>query len=85
MPLVLITGYAMIFAVFGGFARLNWAINVMHLLGLIMTAVFLYVVFVPWPAMRAAPSPQAVDRIRRLVQINLLLGTLTLIVAAWAG
>ena len=85
MPLVLVTGYAMIFAVLGGFAQLNWAINVMHLLGLIMTAVFLYVVFVPWRAMRAAPSPQAVDRIRRLVQINLLLGTLTLIVAAWAA
>ena len=85
MPLVLVTGYAMIFALFGGFAHLNWAINVMHLLGLIMTAVFLYVVFVPWRAMRATPSPQAVDRIRRLVQINLLLGTLTLIVAAWAG
>ncbi len=85
MPLVLITGYAMIFALFGGFAHLNWAINVMQLLGLIMTAVFLYVVLVPWPAMRAAPTAQAVDRIRRLVQVNLLLGTLTLIVAAWAG
>ena len=84
MPLVLATGYAMIFALLGGFAHLNWAVNVMHLLGLIMTAVFLYVVFVPWRAMQAAPSPQAVERIRRLVMVNLALGTLTLIVAAWA-
>ncbi len=85
MPLVLATGYAMIFAVFGGFARVNWAINVMHLLGLLMTAVFIYVVFVPWRAMQAAPSPAAAERIRRLVMVNLLLGALTLIVAAWAA
>lgn len=83
MPLVLATGYAMIFAVFGGFAHLNWAINLMHLLGLIMTAVFLYVWFGPWRAMRAAPSMEAVARIRRLVLVNLLLGALTLIVAGW--
>ncbi len=85
MPLVLATGYAMIFAVYGGFAHLNWAINVMHLLGLVMTALFLYVVLVPWRAMRAAASAPAAERIRRLVLVNLLLGAVTLIVAAWAG
>lgn len=85
MPLVLLTGYAMLFAVLGGFTHVNWAVHVMHLLGLVMTAVFLAIVFGPWRAMRAAPSPEAVDRIRRLVQVNLLLGTLTLIVAAFAG
>lgn len=85
MPLVLASGYAMLFAVLGGFAHVNWAVHVMHLLGLVMTAVFLAIVFGPWRAMRAAPSPEAVDRIRRLVQVNLLLGTLTLIVAAFAG
>lgn len=85
MPLVLLTGYAMLFGVLGGFAHVNWTVHVMHLLGLLMTAVFVYVFFVPWRAMRAAPSPAAVDRIRVLVQVNLLLGTLTLIVAALAG
>lgn len=85
MPLVLLTGYAMLFGVLGGFAGVNWAVHLMHLLGLVMTAVFLAIVFGPWRAMRAAPSAEAVDRIRRLVQVNLLLGTLTLIVAAFAG
>ena len=85
MPLVLLTGYAMLFGLLGGFAHVNWAVHVMHLLGLLMTAIFLIAVFGPGRAMRRAPSPELVDRIRRLVQVNLLLGALTLIVAAFAG
>ena len=36
MPLLLVSGYAMLFGVFGGFAGVNWAVHLMHLLGLVM-------------------------------------------------
>jgi uncharacterized membrane protein len=84
MPLVLATGYAMIFVLYGGFAHLNWAVNVMHALGLLMTALFLYVVLGPWRALRARPTAEDAARIRRLLLVSLLLGAATLIVAAWA-
>jgi uncharacterized membrane protein len=92
MPVLLLTGYAMLFGVLGGFALVNWAVHMMHLLGLIMAALFLVIFFGPWRAMRAALLAQdkaaaaaAVDRIRRLIQINLVLGAVTVVVAAWAG
>jgi uncharacterized membrane protein len=91
MPILLATGYAMVFGLLGGFAGVNWAVNVMHLLGLIMTVLFLVIFFGPWRAMRAATAAgnnaaaaAAVDRIRGLIRINLVLGVLTVIAAAWA-
>lgn len=84
MPLVLLTGYLMLFGFLGGFAHVRWPVHVMHLLGLLMTAVFLVIYFGPARALRAAPSLESVGRIRKLVLVNLVLGTLTLIVAAFA-
>jgi len=85
MPLVLLSGYAMLFGYLGGFAHAAWPVHVMHLLGLVMAVVFLAIYFGPWRAMRQAPSAEAVGRIRRLVMVNLLLGVLTLIIAAFAA
>jgi uncharacterized membrane protein len=92
MPILLLTGYAMLFGVLGGFAYVNWAVHLMHLLGLIMAVVFLVTFFGPWKAMRAAmaggdrtAAGAAVDRIRTLVAINLALGVVTVLVAAWAA
>ena len=90
MPVLLATGYAMLFGVLGGFAGVGPAVHVMHMLGLIMAAIFLVMFFGPWRAMRAAMAAQnsdaaarAVDRIRRLIQVNLALGAVTVVVAAW--
>jgi uncharacterized membrane protein len=92
MPVLLLTGYAMLFGVFGGFAAVNWAVHLMHLLGLVMAAVFVVIFFGPWKVLRAAmaagdrpAAAGAVDRIRMLVSVNLGLGVLTVLVAAWAG
>jgi uncharacterized membrane protein len=92
MPIMLLTGYAMLFGVFGGFAQVNWAVHLMHLLGLIMAAIFLVVFFGPWKAMRAAmaageatQASAAANRIRRLITANLVLGLVTVAVAAWGG
>jgi hypothetical protein len=52
-----------------------------------MAAVFLAVYFGPWPRFRAAVSParaaDAADTIRKLILVNLVLGLLTVCVAAF--
>jgi len=90
MPLMLITGYAMLFGWFGGFRGAGWHIHLMHLTGLVMSLVFIVIFFGPWARMRKALAAEAwaeaaaaTDRIRRLVTINLGLGFLTAAVAAW--
>jgi len=85
MPLVLLTGYAMLFGVYGGFAGARWNVHLMHLLGLVMAAIFLFVFFGPWAAFRRGENAAQVDRIRRLVKANLLLGLVVIVVAALNG
>lgn len=92
MPLMLITGYVMIFTRFGGFAALPWAVTGMQLLGLAMAAVFLVVVFGPWPRMRNAveaakweEAAVSLEAIRKLILLNLSLGLVTVTVAGFAG
>ena len=87
MLIALITGYAMLFGVYNGFAGANWAIQTMQGLGLIMGAVFLVVYFGPWPRFRAAVSParaaDAAESLRRLILANLVLGLITVVIAAF--
>jgi uncharacterized membrane protein len=62
----------------------------MHLTGLLMGAVYVAIFTGPWKQMRAAlaardlPAAAAAnERIRQLVTLNLVLGLLTVGVAAW--
>jgi uncharacterized membrane protein len=84
MPAMLLTGWAMVFAVWGGFAALPWSINVMQTLALLMALIFLYLFFSPWQRLRRAirPGPDLLPRIRQLVTLNLGLGIVTIIVGA---
>ena len=91
VPLLLLSGYGMLFGVLGGFARVNWAVHVMHLTGLVMTALFLVLFFGPWRGLRAAlrdgdagGAGAAVGRMRQLIMANLVLGVATVVVAAFA-
>ncbi len=84
MPLVLITGWAMVFGVYGGFATIPWPVNVMQTLGLVMAVVFLVLFFGPWKRFRAQPSAGAAGSIRRLMTLNLVLGTIVIVVASFA-
>jgi uncharacterized membrane protein len=81
MPAMLLTGWAMIFAGWGGFAGLPWYINAMQTMGLLMALIFLYVYFDPYQRLRRAirPGPELLARIRTLMTINLVLGCLTII------
>jgi uncharacterized membrane protein len=82
MPLILLSGYAMLFGLYGGFAGVNWGVHAMHLLGLIMAALFVAIFFGPYARFRADPSPASADAIRKLVLVNLVLGSLTIAVAS---
>jgi uncharacterized membrane protein len=90
MPILLLTGYALLFGWYGGFAGSGWHIHAMHLTAIIMAAVFLGIVTGPWKEFRAAmarddrpAAAAAMDRVRQLVTVNLVLGLLTVAVAAW--
>ena len=90
MPVLLLTGYALLFGWYGGFAGSGWHIHAMHLAAIIMAADFLGIVTGPWKEFRAAmargdqpAATAAMDRVRQLVAANLVLGLLTVAVAAW--
>ncbi|MDB5372417.1 MAG: hypothetical protein JWP04_1059 [Belnapia sp.] len=90
MPILLLTGYALLFGWYGGFGGAGWHIHAMHLTALLMTGTFLAIVFGPWKEFRAARAQgnpaaagAAVNKVRQLVTMNLALGLLTVAVAAW--
>jgi len=85
MPLILITGFAVLFGFYGGPAYVGWNIHLMMLLGLIMSAVFLFIVFGPYARFRRTTdrnrAAAAMDTIRKLIAVNLVLGIITIVVA----
>lgn len=79
--LLLASGFAMVFGVFGGFARIGLYIQLMMGLGIVMMLLFLHLYFAPWRRLRAAVARQdwaeggrRLGQIRTLVTINLVLG-----------
>ena len=92
MPIVILTGYALVFLGFGGFKGTPWTVHVMHLSGLVMAVIFAVTYFGPWAALRAAlvaddgaAAAASVDRIRMLITVNLGLGLGTIAVAGFGG
>lgn len=87
--LLLITGYFMLFGVYGGFAQVRTHIHIMHLLGLIMAGIYIYLYFKPYAEYRMAVAasdwPVAakhLNTIRVIVGTNLIIGLITVFVAA---
>jgi len=90
MPLVLLSGYGLLFS-YGGFEEVNPLVHVMHLTGVTMAVIFAVIFFGPWKALQAAlaaskpaEAAAAVNRIRLLISANLVLGVITIAVAAFA-
>ena len=85
MPLILISGFAVLFLFYGGLAGVGWNVHLMLLLGLIMSAVFVLIVFGPYARFRRttdrATAVACIDRIRKLIGVNLVLGIITVVVA----
>ncbi|PHQ24449.1 hypothetical protein CLH62_16225 [Marinobacter guineae] len=87
--MLLVTGYWMIFSVFGGMAGAGWHIHAMQMLGLVMMLLYFHVYFAPFRRLKQAvvdKNPQEgglqVGRIRRLVGINLILGLIVVAIGA---
>jgi uncharacterized membrane protein len=84
MPLILITGFAMI-ALRWDMATAPWQLNAMMGLGLLMAAVFLAIFFGPYRQFRRTTDRNrmaaSLDNIRKLIGVNLILGLVTVIVA----
>lgn len=85
---LLATGFWMIFSVYGGFGGLAVHVHLMTAMGLVMMAVFLYIYFVPWPALTRevvatnwSDAGKALARIRLLIGFNMVLGLLTVLVS----
>ena len=87
--LLLLSGYAMIFGVYNGFAGIGLHIHVMQGIGIVMILAFLHLYFAPWRRFRAAIARQdypaaagQLTQIRLIVTINLVLGLVTVAVGS---
>jgi uncharacterized membrane protein len=85
MALILLSGFAVLFGFYGGPAFVGWNVHLMMLIGLIMSAVFLWIIYGPYARFRRttdrATAIAAIDRIRKLIGVNLVLGLVTVVVA----
>jgi uncharacterized membrane protein len=84
---LLVTGFAMIFLMFGGFPTAPIYVHIMMAIGIIMMLLYLHLLFAPWRRFRAAldssvlpGAAKSLNQIRVIVAINLLLGVVTIVV-----
>lgn len=84
---LLVTGFAMIFMLFGGMAAVPLYVNLMLGLGIAMMLIYLHLTFAPYKRLRAAvergafpEAGKALHQIRMLVGINTTIGVITVII-----
>ena len=83
---LLLTGYWMIFAKFGGMGTSPLYVHVMNGLGIVMMLIYLHVFFAPFRRMKQAIATQdwpeagrRLGQIRIFIGINLLIGLVTIV------
>ncbi|MGB9430024.1 MAG: CopD family protein [Gammaproteobacteria bacterium] len=88
IAVLLITGFYLIFAAFGGFKQIPPFVNLMLALGILMMLLFAYVFFVPYRRLRHSvevndepAAGNALRQIRIVFLINLILGLIVIFVA----
>ena len=86
---LLLSGFAMIFSLFGGFVGVRLYVNLMMLIGIVMMMLFLHLYFAPWKRFRAAmaagdnaAAAAQLSGIRIIVMINLILGLVTVAIGS---
>lgn len=84
-----LSGYWMIFSVFGGMAQVGLYVHLMNGIGSVMIALYLYLYFLPYQRLKLAVQNEQwpeggrnLNIIRRIVGINLLFGLLTASIGA---
>jgi uncharacterized membrane protein len=87
--LLLASGYAMVFVVFGGFGRVGLHVNLMQGIGILMMVLFLHLYFAPWRRFRLAVGREdwaeggrQLGQIRTIVTINLVLGLIVVAIGS---
>lgn len=90
VPLVLLSGWGMLFGWYWGFGASIWHVHLMHTTGLVMAGIFMFVALVPWRRMRGAlaagdgpAAAAALDAIRKGVLVNMVIGLVTVAAATW--
>ena len=85
--LLLVSGYGMVFGVFGGFADIGVYVQIMQGLGIIMMLAFFHLYFAPWRRMKRAlarrdypAAARQLYQIRLIGTFHLLLGLVTVAV-----
>ena len=85
---LLLTGYWMLFAMYGGMAGAPLFIHIMNGLAIVMILIFLHVFFAPYRRLKQAVASQdwemgagKLAQIRLLVGINTIIGLITISVA----
>jgi uncharacterized membrane protein len=87
--LLLLSGYWMVFELFGGFAHIGLHVHIMQGIGWVMIALYAWLFHGPWLAFRravdagdfAAAAPK-LNRIRQMIAVNLPLGLIVVIIGA---
>jgi uncharacterized membrane protein len=87
--LLLASGYALVFAVFGGFARVGVHVHLMQGIGILMMLLFFHLYFAPWSRLRGAVARQdwaeggrQLGQIRTIVTVNLVLGLIVVAIGS---
>src|SRR5206468_9614041 len=87
--LLLLTGYGLVFDVFGGFSGVRLNVHLMQGIGIVMMLLFFHLYFAPWRRFRAAVARQdwaegarRLGQIRTIVTINLMLGVIVVAIGS---
>ena len=85
---LLLTGYPLLFGVFGSMGNAPIYVHLMQAMGLIMMAIFAHVFFAPFQRLKRAVAAEdweaggrQLAQIRRMVGINLTLGLMVVVMA----
>ncbi|MEJ2686185.1 MAG: CopD family protein [Gammaproteobacteria bacterium] len=87
--LLLVTGYWMMFSVFGGMGTAPMYVQIMQGLGIIMMLIYFHVFFAPYRRLNQAVAAQdfkeggrRLGQIRKLIGLNLTIGLIVVAIAA---
>lgn len=87
--LIPITGYMMLFSIWGNMANTPIYVHLMNGLGIIMILIYMHVFFAPFKRLKAAVAEQrwpdgaaALAQIRLLIGINMVLGIVVICIAS---
>jgi uncharacterized membrane protein len=89
IALLLVTGFVMVFDIFGGFGGIGLYVQLMMGFGIFMMLIFFHIYFAPWRRFRAALAREdwaeggrQLGQIRMIVTINLVLGLIVVAIGS---